>query len=981
MHQIFSNRRFLFIAMLIIVSNLIVTGVSLSIIYQKAFLSLKSDLSDMVEGQKSLVTVLFEEGKSDSEIISMIKAMRQKHYDIGETGEFVIARQIGDSIDFLITSNDQISLNTNIINQQGVPMGLALQGKSGFVDGVDYKNVHVYAAYAYVPELKWGLVAKIPVSEFNHPYYIAIRIIIIITILLIMISIILFVKISDPLVKTLSESEDYYRNMFRNHHISMMLINPANGKIVDANPAACKFYGYNLEEITSLKISQINTLPQDEIKQKIDVAMKGEKFYFQFKHKIADGSLRDVQVSSGTINIKGETRLFSIIVDITEQKLAETARQENEEKFSAIFECSPAAHSLYLADGKLIDVNSAFCKMTGYSKDEVIGKTTKELNLISPQEQQRMVEVMDKSNGTFDSFELAMTRRDGSIFPVLLSRRLIIFNNMQHGLGTAIDITQLKHVEKEKDKLLNIIERSLNEIYVFDAQTLRFIYINTGALSNLGYSLEEMYGFTPLDIKPEYTPEIFNNLIKPLINGEKERIIFQTIHRRKNNTAYPVEIFLQIIKDGDQHVFLAIVNDITERLEAEFMLKERNEEINAQNEEYLQMNEELNQVNEELIKAKEKAEESDRLKTAFLQNMSHEIRTPMNAIMGFSGLLVKNYNNKPKLERFSEIINQRCNDLLEIIEDILDIAKIESGRLSIDIEECDLNELFTELKAFFKEYQQRKGKNQIVFSMNTLGNSSDFIIATDRVKLKQILINLINNAFKFTDTGKIECICQLDGNNNLLFKVTDTGMGIPSDKHQVIFDRFTQLRQNQNLAYGGTGLGLTIVKGLVEVLGGKIWLESELGRGTTFYFTIAYKKPVQKKHSPNVSEVAQTYRFTGKTILVVEDDTFNAIYIKEILSLTDINILHTPWGIEAIEISSKQQPDLILMDIRLPDINGYEATRQIKQINPGIKIIAQTAYASQEDKRKCLDAGCCDYISKPLKSDVLLMLINKYLIQ
>lgn len=249
----------------------------------------------------------------------------------------------------------------------------------------------------------------------------------------------------------------------------------------------------------------------------------------------------------------------------------------------------------------------------------------------------------------------------------------------------------------------------------------------------------------------------------------------------------------------------------------------------------------------ELLKAKEKAEESDRLKTAFLQNMSHEIRTPMNAIMGFSELLVKHYNNKPKLEKYSEIINRRCYDLLDIINDILDIAKIESGQLTAIQEECNLNVLFDELKAFFSEYQKRIGKQHIKFNLEAFSETSETIVVTDRVKLKQIFINLISNAFKFTENGTIEGGFTVDENRNLLFFVTDTGIGIPCDKQQLIFERFAQVEHDSSRIYGGTGLGLSIVKGLVNILGGEIFLESETGKGSKFSFTIPYKKPIEIK--------------------------------------------------------------------------------------------------------------------------------------
>jgi signal transduction histidine kinase/CheY-like chemotaxis protein len=405
-----------------------------------------------------------------------------------------------------------------------------------------------------------------------------------------------------------------------------------------------------------------------------------------------------------------------------------------------------------------------------------------------------------------------------------------------------------------------------------------------------------------------------------------------------------------------------------------------NQNLNDTNAELESINETLNSLNEELYLAKEHAEESDRLKTAFLHNMSHEIRTPMNAIMGFSSLLALNYNDKQKLEKFSGIINSRCIDLLEIINDILDIAKIESGQLSINTEVCDVKELFVELFAFFSEHQIRLGKENIEFNTFFTGSTPDLLIETDKVKLKQVLINLLGNAFKFTDIGTISVGCKFDTHNKLLFYVSDTGIGIPADKQASIFDRFVQVTQDSNRFYGGTGLGLSIVKGLIDILGGDVWLESKLGEGSTFYFTIPLKRVQTLNNGKEFTIFSGESDFSTKTLLLVEDDEYNTEYIKEILqSAAGLKVIHTGFGKEAVQISQKENIDLVLMDIRLPDIDGYEATKQIREHKPFIKIIAQTAYASQIDKQKAIDSGCDDYLSKPTSRDVLLKMLNKYL--
>lgn len=421
-------------------------------------------------------------------------------------------------------------------------------------------------------------------------------------------------------------------------------------------------------------------------------------------------------------------------------------------------------------------------------------------------------------------------------------------------------------------------------------------------------------------------------------------------------------------------LFYMTQNHIKKLKKAELLTQQKSEELELQNKLYRKLNEELNI-------AKEKAEESDRLKTAFLQNMSHEIRTPMNAIMGFSDLIAEYYDNRPKLEAFSQIISQRSKDLLAIINDILDIAKIESGQLPVNYEVCNLEALFSELLIFFNENKKHKEKENISFSIRKIPDSSLSLIITDKVKLKQILINLIGNAFKFTEEGQIVVGCEVNKENKLKFFVSDTGIGIPIDKQSAIFERFFQINNNKNKLNSGTGLGLPIVKGLLDLLEGEIWLESEPGKGSTFHFTISYQPVSDVSQKTNIPEEIELTGFKDIKLLLVEDDFYNAEYLKEILASAGFNITHTAYGNEAVALSLDDSFDIILMDIGLPDIDGYQATQQIKQKKPDLIVIAQTAYASPNDREKTLEAGCNDYISKPIKREELMTLLNKYLTQ
>lgn len=504
--------------------------------------------------------------------------------------------------------------------------------------------------------------------------------------------------------------------------------------------------------------------------------------------------------------------------------------------------------------------------------------------------------------------------------------------------------------EENEINLLTILSSTTDIIASYDLN-IRLITYNKACIDiyrNL-FGIEIYPGLCTLDLFPETMRNFWTYHNSRAIAGETFSIEINV--PTPNGELIFEQFYNPIFKDGKVVCFSTFTRDITEK----------------------------KRIETELIAAKEHAEESDRLKTAFLQNMSHEIRTPLNAIMGFSDLLEKNFDNKAKLQKFSEIIGQRSNDLLDIINDILDIAKIESGQVSVNIEQCNLGSLCEELISFFNEYQNRIGKQHIKFCFHVGCEVSGNLILVDKVKLKQILINLISNAFKFTDEGVIDVGCNLHKDQNLLFYVSDSGIGIPADKHQVVFERFSQIHQGSKYNVGGTGLGLTITKALVNMLGGEIFLESEPGKGSTFSFTIPYKIP-QLIHQPQLVTGNQEKKsFSNKTILIVEDDQYNAEYVKEILSGKNVNILVTENGQEAIEISLSQPVDIVLMDIRLPGINGYEVIHQIKQHKPNLKIIAQTAYAAQDEKQKAFDAGCNDYISKPIKQEVLLTMLSKHL--
>jgi len=392
---------------------------------------------------------------------------------------------------------------------------------------------------------------------------------------------------------------------------------------------------------------------------------------------------------------------------------------------------------------------------------------------------------------------------------------------------------------------------------------------------------------------------------------------------------------------------------------------------------------ELKKEVEERKKAQIKAEEADKLKTAFLANMSHEIRTPVNSIVGFSDLLKDSDLDLETRRLYLDHITAGGSTLLNLINDIIDISRIEAGQLRIAEEACNVNSIIKELFPTFFEQLKKRDKTNVELRITAGINGSGLLVHTDPIRLKQIVTNLVNNAIKFTDTGYIEYGFDMKLPGQIRFYVKDTGIGIPKDKQEIIFLRFRQVEETYTRNYEGTGLGLAISKKLTGLMGGEMWVESTPGSGSVFYFTLPYR-PVEADRTIFINPVTDSdpSDLSGKTVLVVEDEISNFMLIESFLSKWNINIIHTTDGEGTIEKFKENQHliDLILMDIKIQGLDGYGATREIKKISDSVPIIAQTAYAMSDEKDKCLACGCDDYISKPYNKQQLFDVIHRNLV-
>jgi signal transduction histidine kinase len=378
------------------------------------------------------------------------------------------------------------------------------------------------------------------------------------------------------------------------------------------------------------------------------------------------------------------------------------------------------------------------------------------------------------------------------------------------------------------------------------------------------------------------------------------------------------------------------------------------------------------------IRQKEKAQLADKLKTSFLANMSHEIRTPMNGILGFAELLKEPNLTGQQQQEFIDIIEKSGNRMLSIINDIIDISKIESGLMKVDMREVNLNQVILELYTFFKPETDKKNIHLSI--LNSLPSDQSFII-TDHEKLYAILVNLVKNAIKYTHKGSIEfgyLINEASLNKQLEFFIKDTGIGIPKERQQAIFERFVQADISDRWAYQGAGLGLSIAKAYVVMLGGTINVESETDQGTTFFFTVPYKPASGKKTT--TEKVVDLQNRTGNLrILIVEDDEASEILLTTAVRSLSQEIINVKSGKEALDVClTHKNIDLILLDIQIPDLNGLDVAREIRKFNKDVIIIAQTAFALSSDREKSIHAGCNDYITKPINRVALQILIKEY---
>ena len=652
--------------------------------------------------------------------------------------------------------------------------------------------------------------------------------------------------------------------------------------------------------------------------------------------------------------------------EIEQRKLVEQALKESEILFRSVVKFAAEGFAITDESGKIIIWNNAIERITGLLARDIIGKFAWELQILLTPERQRTAEVILNIRKIISEFvstgkspfsgrmvERQYERSDGKmiyfeerVIPIETDKGFILVTTLNEITGRKIADIALKESEL---RFRALAESAPVGIFKTDALGVTN-YVNPRLCEISQLSQAEALGNGWLKaVHPDDIENIVAGWQETLASFDVSKTEYRFIHP-DGSIAW---VFGQAIphndKDGNFLGYIGTITDITERKKMET----------------------------DLIVSKEHAEESDRLKSAFLANMSHEIRTPMNGILGFTELLKEPNLDGNEQQLYLKIIEESGARMLNLMNNIIDISRIESGEIKVTISACDIRKKFEHLSDFFKVEAEQKGLKLIARHPTA---SDESIIRTDVQKLDAILINIIKNAIKFTKEGFVEFGYEKQG-NSFKFFVKDSGDGIDPENLDIIFERFRQGSESLSRPYEGAGLGLSISKAYVKILGGKIWVESDFGNGSVFYFTLPDSEMiVDEAPARNNNDTGVKTSLPPKLkILLVDDNDISMVYLEIISATFCSETLKARNGAEAVEIfKNNQDVNLILMDMKMPVMDGYEATRLIRQLNKEVVIIAQTAFTMIGDKEKALEAGCNDYISKPLNKEKLLSLVQLY---
>lgn len=673
-------------------------------------------------------------------------------------------------------------------------------------------------------------------------------------------------------------------------------------------------------------------------------------FLILYARRIIGSALIRKQLQYDLMNLRAEDGAAKIIGRVAKSRTLENKRPQSQDSLKKHISL-PQNGLLVVSKGIIVFADKSFFKLTGFDPELTIGKDF--ASIVTPEYliDYTLMKRWNESQLPGIRFLKIWNEKEKSFFAEIREEPNARFNKYGLNFFVISDSVASENSAKTAHKIYyNAFENASTPFWIWDNQGL--IYINKSGRDAYAGSLDKLIDKPSLLLKmviKEMRPSVNSRLKNFNTSGKFSEEVCCLIGGE--TTWYTINLTLFKDPFTDEIAYHGLATDITAS----------------------------KRKLQTAVEKMEKAMQANRNKSAFLANMSHEIRSPLNGIIGFSELLSDQSLNYLERERYMTIIQRNGEALVKLLSDLIDISKLESGKLEIINREFNPSQLLEELKMQFHETHKEKLDQGITLKLNNWKVYQDLEISSDSFRLRQVLINLISNAIKYTSEGTIELGMDF-AYDKMLFWVKDTGQGIPEHKKQVIFDRFVQLNNvKKDSPNSGFGLGLSISYSLVELLGGNIWMESIPGKGSLFQFTINTNISNHNDMEINHFNNLFPYNFRERTILIAEDIDFSFLYLEALLKRTGANILWAQNGKDAIEfVKSNHDIDLVLMDMYMPVMTGYEAAAAISRIRPELPIIAQTAYALPDEMKRCYDSGCIGFLAKPIRKEQLLNTLSEY---